>query len=321
MNSQERALARIMFKNLVYSSDGQAYESLFTKVMDYACSDFVQIKPQGRIGDKKNDGYDRQKGHYYQVYSPENRDSSEINAVKKLKEDFGGLIKYWQHVYPIRRFSFVFNDKFKGSFPTIETDLAAIQSEHKLESCSSFLAKHLEDTLFGLEDDQILAIIGHIPDPSQIKTIDYSILREVINLILTSRKLVDSTILYNAPDFTDKIEFNGLGPQTASLLQVGSFHVGEINDYFKLNAEYIKQELRDALNRIYLNAKSKYNEISASNRESLADLIFFNILDEISPEKTKDTQDAAIVIMAYFFESCDIFEDPASDVDPNHVDA
>lgn len=43
---------------------------------------------------------------------------------------------------------------------------------------------------------------------------------------------------------------------------------------------------------------------------SLNDLVFFDILDSITPGQSKRTQDAAIVLMAYFFESCDIFEDP-----------
>lgn len=321
MNSQERALARIIFHNRVYTSDGQAYENLFTKVMGYAHVGFVQVKPQGAIGDRKNDGYDPSCGHYYQVFAPEDRESSEAKAAKKVKTDFDGLLKHWQKTCPIKRFSFVFNDKFKGTFPTIEADLAAIKSKHNLELCDSLLAKHLEERLFKLADDQILAVIGNIPDPGQIKKIDYSILREVINLILATRKPVNSTIVYRAPDFSDKIRFNGLGTQTASLLRVGSFHVSDIDDYFELNAEYVKQELRDALNRIYLDTKREYTGVEGVNGESPADLMFFHILEAVTPEASRAAQEAALVVMAYFFESCDIFEDPAMETSSDHADA
>jgi len=39
-------------------------------------------------------------------------------------------------------------------------------------------------------------------------------------------------------------------------------------------------------------------------------LIFFDVLNSVVPDNSKRTQDAALVLMAYFFESCDIFEDP-----------
>jgi len=36
VNSDEKALARIMFKNKVNGADGNAFEDLFTAIMNYA---------------------------------------------------------------------------------------------------------------------------------------------------------------------------------------------------------------------------------------------------------------------------------------------
>jgi hypothetical protein len=40
------------------------------------------------------------------------------------------------------------------------------------------------------------------------------------------------------------------------------------------------------------------------------DRVFFHMLNVVAPAATKQVQDAAIVLIAYFFEKCDVFEDP-----------
>src|SRR5438132_1002759 len=140
MNVNEKTFARILFKLKVYSSNGQAYEDLFISIMRSESPDFVPIKPQGSIGDRKNDGYNRKTGSYYQVFAPENPKLKQQDAVSKLKEDFAGLKAFWDKVTPVREFYFVFNDKYHGPFPTMEADLAAIKADHDLNDCTSFLA-------------------------------------------------------------------------------------------------------------------------------------------------------------------------------------
>lgn len=308
MNRDERVLARYMFKYKVLTSDGQAYEDLFVDIMQRDNSDFIPIKPQGRIGDRKNDGYDRKRGSYYQVFAPEDPKQKSQDAVKKLVEDFAGLYKHWNKVTPVKEFHFVFNDKYNGSFPTIETNLAAIKKKHKLDDCTSFLAKHLEEKLFMLPEDVVIAVVGFIPDPSNIQNLDYSVLSEVIAHILKQKFSFEPSLILSAPDFSEKITFNGLGAETGALLNFASYQVGVLDDYFKLNSDFTKQELRDTINDLYRTALAKNLGKNVGINES--DLVFFDILQSIAPSHNHSTWSAALVVMAYFFESCDIFEDP-----------
>nr|CBX27246.1 hypothetical protein N47_A12750 [uncultured Desulfobacterium sp.] len=57
MNIQEKTLARYFFQNKILKADGQAFEDIFTAIMNYAEAGFQSIKPWGNIGDRKNDGY------------------------------------------------------------------------------------------------------------------------------------------------------------------------------------------------------------------------------------------------------------------------
>lgn len=53
---------------------------------------FQQVKPQGQYGDRKNDGFDKTTGTYYQVYAPEDIKIKEKETIEKLVTDFSGYM-------------------------------------------------------------------------------------------------------------------------------------------------------------------------------------------------------------------------------------
>ncbi len=205
MISEQRYIARLLFKNKVLKSDGQAFEDLFTAIMTKANPNFTPVKPQGSIGDRKNDGWDRTKGIYYQVYAPENLTAKQSDAINKLEEDFKGLKAAWNDIVPIREFHYVLNDKGKGSYPTLEVALANIKRDHSLDEALPFLIKDLEEAVFSLSDDVIFEIIGHVPSPTLIENIQFSALNEVVDHLHKHGKGLTRDDVLNAPDFEDKI--------------------------------------------------------------------------------------------------------------------
>jgi hypothetical protein len=318
MNSTEKALARLLFKARVASLTGMAFQNFFSEIMKYARPDFMPVKPQGSEGDWKNDGHEPKRGRYYQVYSPEVFD--EAAALKKLSDDFEGLIAKWgdSNVYPegISEFFFVINDAYRvtpGAFPTTIAALESLRQKHGLKECKPMLAKDLEDILLSLSDDQINAVVGFLPNPAEIRTLDYSVVNEVIRFIVdgTHARSLSQTLV--DPDFDKKIEFNDLGV-TAVWLRDAAYRVGTLENYFRSNSTFARQTVRNKLNQIYKDAKEKQG-ITAENGTTIGDFRFVTILEEITPRgddkrRAKELQDAALVVMAYFFESCDIFEEP-----------
>ncbi len=307
MNSKEKYIARILFKNKILTSNGQAFEDLFVSVMQHSDPGFIPVKPQGNIGDRKNDGYNKNLGKYYQVFAPENPETALNDAVKKLSTDFAGLKEYWPLINPINEYHFVFNDKYHGTNPTIEKELSTIKTKNNLNDSSVILCKHLEELLFTLPDDVLFTIIGNIPDPTTIDTLPYSVVNEVINHILEHKQLLDYEQILKAPEFEEKIKFNGLSDNISALLTSASYHVGTLESYFRANSAFVKQDVRDALNDMYRSTlEENYGQIVDDS--SIPDRRFMDILRQCSP--TNYSQEAALVIMAYFFESCDIFKDP-----------
>jgi hypothetical protein len=163
MDDNTKAFARNMLRLRIHESDGQAYEDLFVRVMTYAHPDFRAVKAHGRIGDRKNDGYDSTSGTYYQVYAPKDIRRANRNAQKKLRTDFPGLKTFWDPVCSVKRFFYVVNDKYNGVNPELEREIAGMAKNFGLDEAKPFLAKDLEATVFSLSSDQIVSLVGHVP--------------------------------------------------------------------------------------------------------------------------------------------------------------
>jgi hypothetical protein len=298
LTRDEKSIARTLFKLKIYESDGQSFENLFTAIMNYAePNNFQQIRPWGNIGDRKNDGYIKSKGIFYQVFAPEDSRKSYPTLIVKLKTDFSGLLKQWS---PVNEFYFVVNDKYKGVNADSEQIITKLIADNKLKAGGFFTANKLEDKLFSLNDDQITQIVGCIPDPAALSGLNFSILDEVIVYIrsLSLALPVDSEI--KLPNWEAKIQFNDLPYATALRLNNGAMQLNDLQQFLDNQSNFLADFLRDKINEIYIAEKQFYT----------GDELFWKIVNTASPKANAEYQAAVIVIMAKYFESCDIFERP-----------
>lgn len=305
MNRDDLYIAHILFKLKVYESDGQRYEDLFTQVMQYHNPSFRPIKPQGPIGDRKNDGFDKTNGKYYQVYAPENLQKNESYANLKLKDNFAGLYDKWEKISPIKEFFYVLNDKYKGGYPTLEKALSNIEKTYTDVKCNPFLAKDLENIFHSLKDVEISSIVGSIPNPNTIQDVDFGIMNEVVDHLKSIQKEYCSEKIPLDPDFSKKIRFNRLNGYIADLLINSNYQTHVIDDYFELNSDFIKDELQQVFISLYSEGKAFILDNPEENN-----VLFFYILSKACPRPTKEVRDSVMVLMAYYFECCDIYETP-----------
>jgi len=306
MTSQEKYIARILFRSKLFQADGQNFEDLFVRVMRHANPDFKPVKPQGRYGDKKNDGFDERAGEYFQVYAPEEISGNEDTANEKMSEDLSGLITYWRTKgFSVTKYNFVVNDKYKGAFPSLYANAVLLGVEHHLD-CRVFLSQMLEDVFMGLPPDKMSDIIGIIPDGLDIQSPEYGVMTEIITYILKADGTLIGEAIPKNPDFDQKIIFNSLSPAIAGLLNAGRRQYFAIRDYFELNSDFLKDELRQKFQSIYNDAKKTIPESESKN-----DDVFQYIVNKCSPYTNLASITAIYVLMAYYFEYCDIFEIPA----------
>lgn len=296
MNSQEKAFARNQFKLKIYEANGQAFEDIFTAIMNYVESDFQSIKPWGNIGDRKNDGYIESKGIFFQVFSPEEITTSYPNVINKLNDDFNGLLNQWS---PVNEFYFVVNDKYHGVNADCEQAIQAIRQNHELKNAGFKTAADLENLLFSLDDDKIYTVAGYLPDPASI-ILDYSVLSEILGhlMSLSLPKTSDSPIIY--PDWDEKVSFNNLGSLEATYLNNGFLQIGSLDEYLNNQSNFFADEVKSKIREIYTEHSKTY---------SGGDL-FWKMVKTISVRTEAGFQSASIVLISKYFETCDVFEEP-----------
>lgn len=317
MNTTEKALVRVMLENKLLKAKGQQFEDLFTAIMGRARADFRPIKPQGKIGDRKNDGCEPLVGRYFQVYAPEDASEKESEAIKKIHTDFAGLKSYWGTVYTtgITEFYFVLNDRYAGAYPTTASALATLGTTNKLKVSDVFLCKDIERVVFSeLQDDQIQSIVGFLPDVTTIVNVDYSMMTKAIAHIL--QHIPDQNVPGKlvSPTFAEKIAFNNL-KYAAAYLQAASYQAAAVESFFERNVDFAKQDIRERLNDMYIEASAQPFTDDPTMHITREDQIFFSIVARATPVIPNNVppasmQKAVLVLLAYFFEACDIFEEP-----------
>ena len=299
MNREEKYMVRIIFKKHIHEADGNGFEEIFTKIMSYKETDFQQVRPWGNIGDRKNDGYIPSQGKYFQVYAPQDPENRHYEAIKKSRKDFQKLIAQWDNV---KIYCFVFNDKYRGHHPDLPKELKIIKENYDLDEAQVWTAKDLENILYQLQDDQVFEIIGCVPSPERIASFDvkFEILDEIIKSIMKYTSSKKENI--SAPDWERKIEYNSLeGTMTEKLLETGAMFIDEVDEYLNNNSEFTSEEIRNKLNQIYLDKKEEgFNGVD----------LFDAIVTEILPHGLPKYFQSIYAIMAKYFSTCDIFEDP-----------
>lgn len=315
MLAHQKAVYRMLLHARLSKLTGMAFQQFFSEAMRYVSPTFAPVKPQGNQGDWKNDGYDRAYGRYFQVWSPE-QVTGEAAAIEKLTEDFAGLVEKWgdEKVFEggVKEFYFALNDAYRimpGGYPTTIAKLEALRQEHGLAECRLFLAKDLEDLILDLPEDKLIQLVGYPPNPAEIKVLHLPLVGEVVTHIIenTQARSLQQTLV--SPDFDTKLVFNGL-EVTATWLRDASFRVGTLEDYFNANSEFLRQEVRDRLRFIYESEEKKRGTSGGSPDDLLCAMLEQLVPPTESGRLKKEMQDAALVILAYFFESCDVFEEP-----------
>lgn len=309
MNQAERYMAKIIFKNRIYQYSGQQFQNFFVAIMTKADSGFQPVKAHGRIGDKKNDGFNRETGTYYQVFAPDDitKKTTIYEAVNKLEADFKGLYENWNDICRIKKFYFVINDKYNGLEPPIIQKVMELNNDvsYSEVSIETFTAKDLEiifDTLNETEKQDVLETI--IPNEI-VPGIEFEALDETVKYLISVELPDDYEDNLVVPDFSEKIVFNGLSSIVNGQLETGSYQEGLLKQYFDENPG-IKEVLQKKFHALYEQSKKDIPE----TKENYADCRFFYILEHACARKTYPIRTSVLVLMAYYFSTCDIFEEP-----------
>jgi hypothetical protein len=305
MTRDEKYIARIILKNKIYEADKQSYEDLFTKIMQTNDFNFKQVKPQGKLGDGKCDGFNEKTGDYFQVYAPEELKGNEATLFSKMDSSITGLLVFWEERdFKVKKYNYVVKDNYRNEYALIYTNAKKISEKYEIQ-CEILLCKDVEDIFMTFGEDEMIVVLGMIPNPDNISNFEYDIMNDVVKHLKErkSRSILEK--IPSNPNFDEKIIFNSLSKVICEILNSGQRQNFAINDFFQLNSKYIKEDLRLTFSTLYEEGKELI-----PNSETKNDEIFQYIVQKSSPNENQTTYDAIFVLMAYYFEYCDIFETP-----------
>lgn len=303
--------ARLIFNVQTLKADGKAYEDIFTSVQILLDNTFRKIKPYGNVGDKKNDGFLPKTGNYFQVYAPENPENSRAikNAISKLVNDFTGLYKAWNDTIPIQKFHFVINDKQRGCPPDLELKIGELRNLYPSIEFATYTLDNLIDDFCKLSQENMEKIVGVIPNFGEYETASIPEFKKIIDhlLIQTKEDQTNEDESLIKLEFEEKILFNKLTSDIAEMLRMAEIQSYILDDYFSNNEDkYLKTKLRNILSQMYISEKVQFEQINELN----SSLIFFKLLDYITQNKSTESLNASLILMAFYFDACDIFEIP-----------
>lgn len=285
------------FEILFLKSKGNTFQEFFEKLMGLAYkTDFMACRPWGNRGDRKNDGFLKSEQRLFQVYAP--NEMKETQAIKKITEDFDGAKEYWGTHF--NKWAFVHNAD-DGLPPHVQKVLLDFQQANQGINIESWGLEELR-TVFRkvqLEDKQTW--LGFTPTVETKIKLGFGDLQPVLESLATRSVSVNFPVK-NVP--RGKIEANTLSESVTILIKEGMGKADLVRQFFD---KWHDPELGE---KIATSFREQYKLLRDQKRTPNA--IFSELQAWVGGEQrgTPEHELAVLTVLAYYFERCDIFEEP-----------
>jgi hypothetical protein len=297
MDSVSRSHYEQCFKIAFLEKKGDEFQYFFASVMEKRYpADYVRVRPWGKIGDRKNDGYLRSKRFLFQVYAPLTIVASE--CIAKIDEDFKEALPHWKEYFDTWIFA---HNAMGGLGPDVLKKLLDLDAKHPDVTVLNWGFEELRREVMQLDEPELASLFG--PAPSRQGLIDLG-LQDLVPVLDHIARLPPVSELDLRPVPADKLQRNMLSDAVAVLLRAGMSRADLVRKYFKL-----KPTLQDQIAESFRTTYVELRGTSASPDDIFAGLQRF-AGGTLVPSPSH--QNAVLAVLAFFFEECDIFERPES---------
>lgn len=297
MNLQD-AYYEQKFENEFLRSKGDAFQAFFERLMGLAYkADFMACRPWGNQGDRKNDGFLKSERRLFQVYAPNQMDTAKAKA--KITEDFVGAREHWGKHFDA--WTFVHNAT-DGLPPHVQELLLGFEAANPGIQLQPWCLEELRLIFRKLTVEDKATWFGLAPTEATKMKLGFADLKVVLERIAA----------LPAPPMTDvkdvpagKIEANALSEAVARLVKEGMVKSPLVADFLtQWHDETLGERLAEAF-------KTEYRRLRGGHGPNQ----IFAELQSWAGGKDRGTPEhelAVLTIIAYYFERCDIFEEPRS---------
>ncbi len=296
---EEQSYVRGMLRRLLDERSGKAFERFFQNLMCARYPDFIDVRTHGNLGDIGADGLGLYDGKLYACYAPEVPDAAAVRT--KFNDDLAKAVaKRGDH---FDTFVFVHND-LRGVHPELSILLSQARQEHPTLRFQQRGPQHLHRELCRLERDEIEELLGcEIPVSDRVYRIGLDDLEPLLAHLVEQRRQASAfTAPHEVPP--DKLDYNRLCTEDRDEIIAALRYTYLVDEYYQQRRDITERdEVAEGINAYYRQIRPAYDD-PGDVLWKLQEYVAGNARGRREHER------AVTVVLGYFFETCDIFEEP-----------
>lgn len=297
MNLQE-AYYEQKFENSFLRAKGNEFQIFFERLMGLAYKgDFMACRPWGNIGDRKNDGFLKSERRLFQVYAPNEMKAKD--AINKITEDFEGARVHWGEYFDKWVFAHNAVDGLPPHVHGLILDFEQANSGIVLEPWG---LEELRVVFRRLSIDDCASWFGLAPTEETKAGLGFKDLQLVLESL--AGKIIPADAPVN-PVPPGKIEANDLSESVSTLIRSGMSKTPLVSAFLET---WYDETLGEKLAESF---RHKYKGLLGTMHPNK---IFSELQTWVggSERGTPEHEMAVLTVLAYYFERCDIFEEPST---------
>lgn len=288
------------------NTSGEKFEDYATKVLTRLHADYLNPDSMGSRGDGGCDGLAENGSILYACYGQRATTGVDQKTKEKLEADFARGCSNWPTFTTWR---FVTNAQF-GPAPT--SSLVKLRQQHGTGTKRPLtldLWKAPEDLWWEaankLTPSQLDEIMPGVPHAQNVKLVD---MVELIESLTAANDMRTDHLHSINPVPSTKMEFNKLPATTRLEFNEGRLLTPRIEKWFSEQADPLLRDTKARQFReIYCEARRNTTDVREIVRR------IYGALGGSDFDMSTKRANAVYAVTAYFFDSCDIFEEPPSD--------
>ncbi len=295
MDDVQTAFYGLRFRVAFLEKKGTEFQDWFVRLAGLAFgSDFEAVRAYGPSGDLKCDGYRVSTGTVFQSYAPYEMKEAPLNT--KIEEDFVGAYENWDNM---AEWVLVHNDH-RGLPPSSIQLLEHLREDYPAVKINVWTEAPLRQLIDRLSLTELQSLFGFAPSKPGLETLAMDDLQPVIRQLQSMDPKPGAEPL--TPPSVDKLEKNQLSTEAAELLRVGRRKEALVEAWF------MKDRQADRGEQIAEAFRLRYAQLKESNQSP--DQILGHLQQYAGMGGNPRQQTAVLAVLSYFFERCDIFDDP-----------
>ncbi|GIG59259.1 hypothetical protein Lfu02_36310 [Longispora fulva] len=302
LNFLEKMYVKALFRDRMADLHGSAFESFFQNVMSLSHDDFVPVRTHGNIGDLSADGLSLHSGKLYACYGPEVFDAKKVE--EKFASDLEGAMS--KRGGEFTTFVFVHNDT-RGLHPKVASLLAQARRDHVPLLFEPLSPSQLRQKVLRLPRGEVEDLFGaEIPVHDVAYGIGLADVKPLLDHLVEKRTPANRQ--HRPPNLLQvsdqKMEYNRLSEDERETLRLAMMHTYLLDDYYDNVADVTaRDDAADGFRAYY----QELAEVCTTPDQIVYELGHY-VLGNLRADRARER--ALDVVLAYFFETCDIFDAP-----------